>query len=255
MRESRPIALDVYEELAESYAAKVDTKPHNAYYERPATLSLLPDVQGKDVLDAGCGPGAYASILVERGATVVGFDVSPKMVACARARVERNADFHIADIERPLTFLDDASFDVVLCPLVLSSVADLGPVFREFHRVLRTAGTLVFSEGHPVGEYLYWKTRGQTGSYFATERVGCDWHGFGKSVYMPSFRRPLGELFNPLIESGFRLDRILEPLPTDEFRRADPRHYEELQREPAFICIRAIREPCSATASARRARA
>jgi hypothetical protein len=35
----KPIALDAYEALAEAYAAVIDTKPHNAYYERPATLS------------------------------------------------------------------------------------------------------------------------------------------------------------------------------------------------------------------------
>jgi hypothetical protein len=44
--------LDAYEALAESYAARVDTKPHNAYCERPATLSLLPAIGGKRVLDA-----------------------------------------------------------------------------------------------------------------------------------------------------------------------------------------------------------
>jgi hypothetical protein len=55
---------DIYDELAEAYAARVETKPHNAYYERPATLSLLPDVKGKRVLDAGCGPGVYTGWLV-----------------------------------------------------------------------------------------------------------------------------------------------------------------------------------------------
>jgi 2-polyprenyl-3-methyl-5-hydroxy-6-metoxy-1,4-benzoquinol methylase len=60
-RDTRPIALEAYEELAESYAALVDTKPHNALYERPATLSLLPEVRGKRVLDAGCGPGPTPS--------------------------------------------------------------------------------------------------------------------------------------------------------------------------------------------------
>lgn len=43
------IALDAYEALAEAYAAAIDTKPHNAYYERPATLSLLPEINGKRV--------------------------------------------------------------------------------------------------------------------------------------------------------------------------------------------------------------
>jgi len=52
--------LEAYETLAERYAVLVDTKPENAYYERPATLSLLRDMRGKRVLDAGCGPGSYA---------------------------------------------------------------------------------------------------------------------------------------------------------------------------------------------------
>ena len=64
-----PIALAAYETIAEAYAAHIDTKPHNAYYERPATLSLFPDVKGKRVLDAGCGPGVYAEWLAHRGAS------------------------------------------------------------------------------------------------------------------------------------------------------------------------------------------
>ena len=52
-----PLAFDAYERLAEAYSERVETKPHNAYYERPATLGLLPDVEGLRVLDAGCGPG------------------------------------------------------------------------------------------------------------------------------------------------------------------------------------------------------
>ncbi len=43
-----------YEKLADAYARMIDTKPHNAYLERPATLSLLPNVEGKRVLDAEC---------------------------------------------------------------------------------------------------------------------------------------------------------------------------------------------------------
>lgn len=61
------IALEGYERLADAYAARIDTKAHNAYYERPATLSLLPAVEGKRVLDAGCGPGVYAEWLVNWG--------------------------------------------------------------------------------------------------------------------------------------------------------------------------------------------
>lgn len=37
----KPIALDAYEALAESYAAAVETKPHNAFYERPVNKSAF----------------------------------------------------------------------------------------------------------------------------------------------------------------------------------------------------------------------
>lgn len=239
MREERmdeePIALEVYEELAEAYAAKIDTKPHNAYYERPATLSLLPDLQGKEVLDAGCGPGKYAEILIERGAKVVCFDVSPKMVALAKRRLGDRAEFHVADLEKPLSFLRDGTFDMVVCPLVLDYVRDYRPVFVEFFRVLRPRGLLVFSVGHPFFNHLYFKSE----DYFSTERVECDWGGFGKKVRMPSYRRPLGALLNTLADAGFALEKLLEPLPTEEFREVDPEHYEKLMRFPSFVCIRA----------------
>jgi SAM-dependent methyltransferase len=92
-----PISRRSYEELAEAYAAKIDTKPHNAYYERPATLSLLPEVRGLRVLDAGCGPGVYAEWMTNRGARVVAVDASPKMLALARARVGPRVAYHGGD--------------------------------------------------------------------------------------------------------------------------------------------------------------
>lgn len=59
-KKKRFIAYEAYERLADAYAEMIDAKPHNAYLERPATLSLLPDVEGKRVLDAGCGTGTYS---------------------------------------------------------------------------------------------------------------------------------------------------------------------------------------------------
>src|SRR5688500_3983502 len=100
----KPVALDAYETLAESFASVIDTKPHNAYYERPATLSLLPDVKGKRVLDAACGPGAHAEWLIAHGAEVVCVDASQKMLELAKRRVGETADVRYGDLRKPLTF-------------------------------------------------------------------------------------------------------------------------------------------------------
>lgn len=235
MSTPKPRALDAYEALADAYAAKIDTKPHNAYCERPATLALLPDVHGLRVLDAGCGPGVYAEWLTQRGASVVALDASPKMVAHAKARLGPDADVRVHDLAQPLTFLDDASVDLVLSPLVLDYVEDWAAPFAEFFRVLRPGGTFVCSVSHPFTDATYFRTE----NYFATEPAGSVWKGFGPHVYVPTYRRPLAAVLGPLLDAGFRLDRIVEPLPTEAFRAADPRHHEELSKAPAFLCLRA----------------
>lgn len=232
----KPIALEAYELLAEAYASAIDTKPHNAYYERPATLSLLPGVGGKRVLDAACGPGVYSQWLRSRGAEVVAVDASPKMVELAKRRLGETVDVRQADLSRPLTFLESASFDIVLSPLTMEYIEDWGSTFREFYRVLRPGGHFVLSVTHPFFDYHYFKSN----NYFETELVGGEWRGFGTiKVHMPSYRRSLEATINPLLESGFRLERILEPRPTEEFEAADPKHYRELQEQPSFLCIRA----------------
>ena len=234
---SRPIAFDAYEDLADAYAAHIDTKPHNAFYERPATRSLLPDVKNKRVLDAGCGPGVYSEWLLNQGADVVALDSSPKMVALAKKRTSDRADVCVADLEAPLSFLSDASFDVVLSTLVLEYVRDWRATFAEFRRVLKPAGHLVISVTHPFFDSTYFKTE----KYFDTELVHSEWRGFGPRVRMPSYRRSLEETLNPFGETGFLIQRMLEPKPTLDFKAADPRHYDELMRSPCFLCIRAMK--------------
>lgn len=83
-----PVSREAYDKLANSYSDRAPTKPHNAYYERPVTLSLLGDIRGRRVLDAACGPGIYAELLADSGAEVIGFDASEKIVTLARLDAE-----------------------------------------------------------------------------------------------------------------------------------------------------------------------
>lgn len=236
---AKPIALDAFETLAERYAALVDDKPHNAHYERPATLSLLPDVAGLHALDAGCGPGVYAEWLLQHGARVTAIDASPKMVALARQRLSAFGDAVVvrrADLNQPLDFLESASFDLVIAPLVLDYIEHWTPLFAEFGRVLRRTGLLIFSLGHPCADFKY----SPTGDYFAVEVVEATWRGFGGDpVVVPFYRRPLSAIFAPLWETGFVAEQVVEPRPTEAFRQKDPKDYMKLSRQPGFICIRA----------------
>ncbi|MFD0751496.1 methyltransferase domain-containing protein [Mucilaginibacter calamicampi] len=226
-----------YEEMAETYNSLIDHKPHNAYYDRPNTLALLPDVSGKTILDAACGPGKYAEILIEKGATVTGFDISPKMVELANIRNGNKGHFFVHDLSCNIDAIATGSCDIVLCALALHYVEDWALTIKEFHRVLKPNGTLVISIEHPFYEYTFFKSK----KYFDVENVKCTWKGFGRPVEVNSFRRPLHECIAPLTDNGFYIDKLVEPKPTKEFELLDPKHFKELSEFPAFMSIRAVK--------------
>jgi SAM-dependent methyltransferase len=160
----------------------------------------------------------------------------------ARERLGGRAQVLLASLEQPLDFLEDRSFDIVLSPLVMDYVRDWDAVFREFYRVLRQGGCLVFSMEHPYPKYSIHR---ETSNYFEVELVEYEWTGFGAPVRVPSYRRPLSEVINPLVSAGFAVERILEPRPTEAFKEKDPEGYEKLSRSPGFMCVRALkREGC-----------
>lgn len=238
----KPIALDAYEVMAEEFDARIETKSYNAYLERPATLSLLPDVKGKHILDAGCGPGLYAEILLDRGATVTAIDISLKMIHFTKQRLGDRAIIHRANLEEPLDFLADKSIDMVLASLVLDYVKNWNLLFSEFSRILRDDGYFIFSTEHPSAkwegrEHLRIKKRPE--NYFILEIVDFLWTGFGKPVLVSSYRRPLSTFFECLHTAGFYLDKLIEPQPTEDFKRQNPEDWDKVRRNPIFICIRA----------------
>jgi SAM-dependent methyltransferase len=236
----QPVARDAYAVAADAFAALAPDSPYNAHYERPAMLAMLPSVAGMRVLDAGCGPGIYTEWLAERGATVVGLDVTERMVELARARLGGRATFHVADLGEPLTMLEDGGFDLVLSPLAIDYVRDWHALFAEFRRVLRPGGLLVFSAVHPADEFYRLHP---DGSYFDVELVALpfNWPEHGVHVSVPYYRRPLAAMIDPLLANGFALEQLVEPRPAPGFAERHPERYPELMRRPAFLCIRARR--------------
>jgi SAM-dependent methyltransferase len=219
-----------YEGIAGKYAETVDTKPWNAYYERPAVISLLPPLMNARVLDVGCGSGWYAEYLLGRGAAVTAFDVNSEFVTLTRTRVGERARVLRADLAAPLDFAGDGEFDVVVCPLVMHYLKDWRPALREFHRVLKPHGVLVFSTHHP---FMDWKLFDKE-DYFAVELLEDEWD-IGKVRF---YRRPLTDISQALDAAGFFIERLLEPQPTEDFRRVNPEGYERLTRNPWFLVVR-----------------
>jgi SAM-dependent methyltransferase len=107
---------------------------------------LLGDVRGKTVLDFGCGAGENIVPLVERGARVIGIDVSPELIALARQRLA------LARLEATIqvgsayeTGLPDASVDVIFC-IALIHHLDIEQVRNEMRRILTKDGKIILQE-------------------------------------------------------------------------------------------------------------
>lgn len=228
-----------YDAIAAEYAGNVDRAPYNALYERPAMLAALPPVDGRDILDAGCGSGWYAEHLVERGARLTAIDASAAMVDYARSRLGASAsgspsvDLRVADLADTLPF-ESSRFDGIVSPLVLHYLKDWRPALTEMRRVLRAKGWLLFSTHHPAAD----AARFQTKNYFATEHIVDRWDWVGRVEF---FRRPLMEIVDSLGETGFVIERLIEPEPTEEFRREKPDSWERLMNQPEFLIVLARR--------------
>ncbi len=223
-----------YDEIAQKYAEKLendDKAPYNAYYDRPGMLSQLPPLAGLYVMDAGCGTGKLAEIMVNQGAAVTAFDYNAEFVDITRHRLGKRATVLQADLAEPLPFAPDDTFDLVTASLVMHYLKDWTPALREIHRLLKPGGLLIFSTHHPT---MMWKLF-ELQDYYAETLIEDEW-AIGTVKY---YHHPLTYISAALRDTGFVIEHLHEPQPTEDMKRVSPESYEKLMKNPWFLVIRA----------------
>ncbi|MBV1849985.1 class I SAM-dependent methyltransferase [Catellatospora tritici] len=222
---------DHYDSFAQSYSRDNESGLFNAYYARPAMLTLAGDVHGRRVLDAGCGSGPLLEALRARGAVVTGFDSSPVMVDLARKRLGEDADLRVADLSLPLPFADGA-FDDVVVSLVLHYLQDWTAPLAELRRVLKPGGRLLLSVNHP----RILESSDPSADYFSVTQYS-DEYTFkdGQRAVLTFWHRPLHAMTDAFTAAGFRIAVISEP----PFSPDTPRELlpPQLGDRTAFICF------------------
>lgn len=143
--EERLGVRESYDSVAEAYTehlfSELDRKP----LDRNLLDRFAREMRARGrVADVGCGPGHVARYLAERGVDVLGIDLSPAMVACARRR-SPGLEFRVGDL-RALD-LPDGSLAGILAfyAVVHFEPSELGPVFTELRRVLCPGGALLLA--------------------------------------------------------------------------------------------------------------
>ena len=223
-----------YDAMAVEYTLDSDHNAYNAYYERPATISLLGEVNGLKVLEVGCGAGSLTAWLLDQGAAVTAFDVSREMVRLARRRVGDGAVLLVADVAQRLTFAEDTSFDLVVASLAMHYVEDWEAVLSEFRRVLTPGGSVVFSTHHPS---MDWKLHSPD-DYFASKQVTETWTKGSGDFEVTFWRRPLTAMTESVASAGFVIERLVEPEPDPALLARDPISYRKIRTTPSFLFFR-----------------
>ena len=165
-----PTALEPEDAYAR-WAATYPPRPHNRLMEVEQTtvLELLPDVRSLTVLDAGCGTGRYARLCGDRGANIIGLDLSAPMLWYARAISPRVVCGGLCEMP-----LRSASVDAVVCGLALGDLEDLAAAIGECARVVRPGGTVIYSVVHPDGARHGWSRSFEVGGRLCA--VKTYWH-------------------------------------------------------------------------------
>lgn len=208
--------------------------------------AMLPDFEGKRVLDLGCGYGWHCRYAADHGAiSVLGVDISHKMLEEARVR---NSAPQITYRCAPLEDLEyqSQSYDIVVSSLTFHYIQDFAFICRKVYQALTDGGHFIFSVEHPVftaygnqdwyydgsGNKMHWPVdnyyiEGKREAVFLGEQV-------------TKYHRTLTTYISNLMEAGFKIVNLKEPQPTSEMLDAIPGMKDELRR-PMMLIISAIK--------------
>jgi ubiquinone/menaquinone biosynthesis C-methylase UbiE len=208
-------------------------------------LECCGDVQGRRVLDCGCGEGRFCRILLERGAGhVLGLDLCELMIDAASSLQSERDAYRVADVQN-LHFIEDESFDLAISYLNQCDLPDFEANNREVHRVLRRGGRFVVANLHPMRSAVgtWQKASDGTKQHVVVDKYFDEgerrWRMMG--VEITNFHRTMETYLSSFLNSGFAIERVLEPSVTRECLAVYPELDDEL-RVPNFI-VYALRKP------------
>ena len=202
-----------------------DAKAHDAWSEeeitwgtthaREADIRVLPDFEGKDVVELGCGTAYFGAWLARRGARVVGVDVTPAQLETAR-RVEGEFRLGLRFVEANAeeTGLPDASADLVVSEYGASIWCDPAKWIPEAARLLRPGGHLVFLRNSTLAVLCGTADDGPVEALQRPQRglYKIEWNAPDEI----EFQLGHGDWIDILRGNGFEIERLVELFAADD---------------------------------------
>lgn len=219
----------------------------------PWMLRYMGDVQGKSILDLGCGEGGYARRLAAAGAQVTAVDCSEAAIRYAEEQALREGLMivHHQRNSNDLFGIPDGSFDAALCSMMLMDCEDLDGTLREVARVLKPGGRLFVSMLHPCFDGNHERGIGRQGqgetrevvvkNYFEPREWEAPLPNGTTSVIWR--HRTLSEYVKAFLAAGLTIVDMNEPRATQEEAESF-RSLTMIRRIPLFLYWELRKAPC-----------
>lgn len=223
------------------------------YTGRQRVLELCEPVKGKRILDLGCGEGYCSRILRNRGAEVLGVDISPQMIERAREAEEIDEfgiDYAVHDAASMR--LGEAQFDMVVAVFLFNylNVEQMRKTMSNVHSTLRSGGHFVFAVPHPAFPFMrepaapFYFDIGEAG-YFSSRNSlfpGQIWKRDGTALDVQLVHKTLEDYFEALKFAGFdAMPTVLELKVTEDMLGIDRGFFGPIVDVPLHLGFRVAR--------------
>ena len=175
---------------------------------RPKVTELLSPDPSDYILDIACGNGNYSSYLAQRGASVVAFDYSKKMIELAKRRQSQYAkqiEFCVADATDRKSILElkrNRAFTKAVSNMAIMDITDIEPLLMAVYELLQESGIFVFATQHPCFVTLTEK--------YMTPHSYYDIAIEGQPKEQIYYHRSIQDIFNLCFRAGFVIDGFYE---------------------------------------------
>jgi ubiquinone/menaquinone biosynthesis C-methylase UbiE len=213
---------------------------------RPHVFDMLGDVNGKRILDVGCGEGYMCRILSNKGAMVTGVDVSKDMILEAKRKGE--GPIYFINKAQSLKNIESKSKDIAISVLVFNSFKtdkDWGDALKEIKRVLVGNGRFILAVAHPFERIIPLKTNfvkylKYVQDYWGNSPIPKYLFDINKNSFLVNnYNRNFEFILNTLIKNGFTIKKIKEPK-LDPKDKKTIRLFGEEDKKPSYLLIESI---------------
>jgi SAM-dependent methyltransferase len=175
-------------------------------------LQVLGNVDGRQILELGCGGAQWSTALARRGARPIGLDLSERqLVHALRLQQETGIRFPLVHADAQRVPFADGSFDVVFADHGAFSFADPYRTVPEAARVLRDGGLLAFSHTSPLREVVTPLDSGHVGEQLLRDYFGL--HRIESPGGAVEFDLPYGTWIRVFRSCGLVVEDLIEPQP------------------------------------------